>query len=43
MVDVYGQSMMNIIANSSELQTLCTKIGMCHPNEFRSFAQLSVQ
>lgn len=41
MVQVYGPSMINIISRSGELQTICTQIGMCYPDEYASFAQIS--
>lgn len=40
MMEVYGQSMMNIIGRGGELQMVCTQIGMCFPDEYASFAQL---
>lgn len=37
MVQTYGPSMINIIERSGELQTVCTQIGMCFPDEYAAF------
>lgn len=34
--------MMNIIGKSGEIQTVCTQIGMCYPDEYASFAQVQM-
>ncbi|KAJ6637825.1 Prosaposin [Pseudolycoriella hygida] len=39
LIESYGQSMINII-NKGELQTVCSQIGMCYPNEYQSFVQI---
>jgi len=39
LVESYGQSMINIISKG-ELQTVCSQIGMCFPNEYQSFVQI---
>lgn len=38
-VESYGQSMINIITKG-ELQTVCSQIGMCFPDEYQSFVQI---
>jgi len=39
LVESYGQSMINIISKG-ELQTVCSQIGMCFPDEYQSFVQI---
>lgn len=39
LVESYGQSMINIITKG-ELQTVCSQIGMCFPDEYQSFVQI---
>jgi len=39
LVESYGQSMINIITKG-ELQTVCSQIGMCFADEYRSFVQI---
>lgn len=39
LVESYGQSMINLITKG-ELQTVCTQIGMCFPDEYQSFVQI---
>lgn len=39
LIESYGQSMINIITKG-ELQTVCSQIGMCFPDEYQSFVQI---
>uniref|UniRef100_A0A6B2EIA5 Putative saposin n=1 Tax=Phlebotomus kandelakii TaxID=1109342 RepID=A0A6B2EIA5_9DIPT len=40
MVDIYGQSMINLILAKSEPEKVCEKIGMCFPGEHVGYIQL---
>lgn len=41
LVNVYGESMINIITGTGDWPTVCTQIGMCYPDEYASFAQIT--